>query len=802
VKLKIFSVKPSGRKVFSDLWGNKVRTGLVVASIAVGVFAVGMIAGAYVMIPGNMNSSFAAANPANIDIRTAPFDTDLLTSIRRVDGVEDAQGSRTLNVRLNTGPDAWTSMDVIAISDFSASRINAQIPIAGVNKPAKQEIVLEKKAAEKYGLHPGDTLQIELFDGTMRQLPVVGITQDVTSGIGGMLNNTRGYVTYDSLEWLHASQYYDQLLVSVSRQPNDSVFIQQVSDRVVDKLKKGGREAYRIALHEKNKHPMDSILQAVLRILLVLGILIVFLSGSLISNTLTALLIQHLPQIGIMKLVGARSAQIRKLYLVLILAFGCLALVIGIPAGSWAAYALSAFAASLIGFPINGFQIIPSAVAIQVAIGLAVPLLAGYPSIVNGARVTVHKAINGGGLTDTLRMDKHWFDRWLARLRGVSRPALVSIRNTFRRKGRLALTLFTLTLGGAIFISVFNVQVSLNYKTDQITKYFGADVNLDFSHSYLNSQVEMTAQAIPGISAVEPWVITQGDILKADGTAAETITLIAPPAGSALVKPVLLDGRWLMAGDKGAITVNEAFLKKFPGLRVGDSLHLKINGRKADWQIVGLFQFTGEGTLIAYTTYDYLSQYINQPGRTANYRIVSSDHSIDSQIALSKSVDAYFRERGFKVNNVEAGGSFTRSVTEYIGILTAFLVIMALLTAAVGSIGMAGTLSMNVMERTREIGILRAIGAYDRVILRLVLLEGLIIGAISFLFGALLSFPITTLLSEVISQAIFNSPAKFAFTVQGFIIWLVVVIVLSALSSLVPARSASRMTIREVLAYE
>jgi putative ABC transport system permease protein len=269
-----------------------------------------------------------------------------------------------------------------------------------------------------------------------------------------------------------------------------------------------------------------------------------------------------------------------------------------------------------------------------------------------------------------------------------------------------------------------------------------------------------------------------------------------------MVKPILMEGRWIMPGDENAITVNEAFLRKYPELKVGDSLRLKVGGRKQEWTVVGIYQFTGTDQMIAYTSYDYLSTVLNQTGRTAMFRIATTDHSVASQTRLSADLDRFFRDQGFQVTKTEAGGSFTKTMTEYIAILTGFLVLMALLTAVVGSIGMAGTLSMNVMERTREIGVLRAIGAYDGVIMRLVLVEGLIIGIISFVFGGILSFPISSVLAELISQAIFNSPARFAFTFQGFAIWLGVVVVLSVIASLAPARSASKMTIREVLAYE
>jgi len=127
---------------------------------------------------------------------------------------------------------------------------------------------------------------------------------------------------------------------------------------------------------------------------------------------------------------------------------------------------------------------------------------------------------------------------------------------------------------------------------------------------------------------------------------------------------------------------------------------------------------------------------------------------------------------------------------------------MALMTALVGSIGLTGTMGMNVMERTREIGVMRAIGAHNGIVLKLVIIEGLVIGLISYGLGAVLAFPVGALLSNVISVAIFGISAEPAVTAQGFIIWLLVVMGLSVLSSLLPARNASRLTIREVLAYE
>lgn len=795
-------LRPRWRKVLTDLWEDKTRTLLVVASIAVGVFAVGMIASSYIIISQDMNTSYTAANPANIRIFTDDFNNELLKAVQRMDAVKDAEGRRQANLRVLNGKGEWTSLDLTAVSDFSDMNINQIIYSSGASTLDDNQVIIENNQKFK-SLHAqvGDILEIELADGTTRNLSFVGTVEDETGGINNLVGNVEGYITYDTLEWLHLPESYNTIYVTVVEEPNDHAHIQNVADQISDQLEKSGRYVYRTELYLSNQHPMRSLIQALLGILLILGILIVFLSGSLITNTLSALLNQHLRQIGVMKLIGARSSQIIGMYLVLILIFGIIASLIAIPLGSQAGYALSRFAASFIGFKVQGFRIIPLAMILQIIIAIFVPLLSGILPVSRGARITILNAITHTGLGDGVNR-KSRFDQMMDNLRGISRPLLISLRNTFRRKGRLALTLFTLTLGGAIFIAVFNVEVALNYQMQQSLKYFMADVNLDFERYYRNSTVEQIAMNIPGVKSVESWLMSKGELLKSDGTIADNITIIAPPINSQLIEPILLEGRWLKPGDENVITVNETFWENHPDLKTGDVLRLKIDGKEDDWQVVGIFQYSGVDELFIYSSYEYLSMYLNKSNLAINYRIALENHDAASQEQLSTQIDYQFREMGYHVNKVEAGSATITTVTEYIGVLTAVLLIMALLTATVGSIGLAGTLSMNVLERTREIGVMRAIGAHNQIVMKLVIVEGLVIGAISYLAGAIISFPITTLLSNVISLAIFNTPSDFIFTWQGFVIWLVVVIILSVVSSIIPARHASRLTIREVLAYE
>jgi putative ABC transport system permease protein len=243
-------------------------------------------------------------------------------------------------------------------------------------------------------------------------------------------------------------------------------------------------------------------------------------------------------------------------------------------------------------------------------------------------------------------------------------------------------------------------------------------------------------------------------------------------------------------------------LQYFPDLKPGDKVNLKIDGREEVWEVVGIFKFVDREGVLGYAPYEYISKVNHLVNRAYSFRLVTDRHDRPYQDAKAEELDKYFRDRGFKVRMVEAGRASLDTAVESLDTLVVFLLIMAILTAIVGSMGLTGTMGMNVLERTREIGIMRAIGADDRAVMRTVIAEGVFIGTISFGLAVILSFPFTYLLSTIVSLAVFQTPIDVVFTYTGYAIWLGLVLVLSVLASILPARNAARLTIREVLAYE
>ena len=355
-------MKPRWRKLLHDLIDNKGRTLLVVFSIAVGVFSIGVIAGAYQIISTDMSASYAANQPANIEMRSTDFDADVLTSIRNQRDVKNAEARRVFNIRVRVpGTEKWTTLDMTAFESFEDNTINLLKPIEGATMPGKREILLERDALQGLEVGLGGLLEFQLPDGLTKTLPVVGIVQDTAAGAGDFLADPFAYITMDTLQYLGQPKLYNRALVTVEGNDDDPQHIREVGATVKDKIEKGDVVVIRSRFSETHQHPLGSTINAVLGILLALGILIVLLSSSLIANTLNALLNQHLRHIGVMKLVGGQRKQVFRMYITLIMSFGVIALAIAVPFGGLGAYALSEFIASQLSFSLLGYRIVPLA---------------------------------------------------------------------------------------------------------------------------------------------------------------------------------------------------------------------------------------------------------------------------------------------------------------------------------------------------------------------------------------------------------------------------------------------------------
>jgi putative ABC transport system permease protein len=264
-----------------------------------------------------------------------------------------------------------------------------------------------------------------------------------------------------------------------------------------------------------------------------------------------------------------------------------------------------------------------------------------------------------------------------------------------------------------------------------------------------------------------------------------------------------MNGRWLQPGDTNALVVDTSLLREDPSLAVGDEIILKIAGQEEPWTIVGVYQNLGVRVWYeSYASYDYVSRLIGDIDVTRQVQIVTTHHDPAYQAEIADRIERHFRDRGLHVSSIETSSDMRNVLSDQFDIIVSVLMMMALLITLVGGLGLAGTMSMSVMERTREIGVMRAVGASDRSVLRVVLVEGGLMALLSWLASIFLAVPVAKLMSLTIGTEIANGPLSFVYSYQGAALWLVVVLLVAFTASYLPARNASRLTVRDVLAYE
>jgi len=808
-------LSPRWRKVLRDLWGNKTRTILVVLSIGVGVFALGMIMGTNAMLGNDLPAAYNQTAPAHAILYPGQFGEELLPIVADIEGVEAVAARREFNLKWEESPGEWGEMSLTFFADFNDISINRVEPVSGAWPPPSESILLERASLDfinngrEMPLQFGDKILIETGEGKQREVTLVGTAHDLNIPPVQFTSQPNAYAPFAMLDWLGYERNFDELFIRVVNDTEEAHpsadHVRAVAYEVRNKIERGGREVYWIWQPTPGQHPAQESIDPLLAILGVLGGFSLFLSGFLVVNIINGLLTQHVKQIGIMKSIGARSRQLFSMYIITVLVFGLLSLVIAVPLGGFAAYGFAGYLAGLINFDLTGLSIAPNVWLTQTAVAIGVPVLAALVPIIRGANISVREAISdragGGGQFGTYMVDRlmNWFTITVLRL---SRPMAISLRNTIRRKLRLFLTIFTLTLGGAIFISIISVYDSLIATMDDALAYFSYDVEIDFNKSYRMEEIQQVAYGVDDVAWAESWIGRTTRRIRPNGDEGKNLVLLGVPPDTQVIHPELTSGRWISPEDTNGIVINTAVLQDEEDVQLGDTLTFKIDGEESEWVVVGIAKSVMIGPLM-YANQGYMERHVNQYSRSSGVQIIANgDIGPAAQLELAKELETAFEAQGLEVSSTGTTGQTETEIRSQFQIIVSFMAVMALLIAIVGGLGLMGTMSINVLERTREIGVMRAVGASDRSVLRIIMVEGIFIGFVSWMISALVSYPLGRWLSNLVGVNLLQSPLNYQFSWMGAIGWVVAILFIATLASLLPARGASRLSVRETLAYE
>jgi putative ABC transport system permease protein len=341
----------------------------------------------------------------------------------------------------------------------------------------------------------------------------------------------------------------------------------------------------------------------------------------------------------------------------------------------------------------------------------------------------------------------------LARVQRISRLVLLTITNTFRNKWRVALMQVTLVLSGLIFMMVLSVRDSVVYTFgDILFSILNYNVSFALEDAERISRIEALTLAHPQVKAAEMWGFGAGTIRLASEPETEDdegLTVFGVPLPTDLYGYQLRAGRWLDPTDTYAIVLNQQ-LAEDAGVGVGDWVTIQHGTRKeSTWLVVGLL-FDPVITNSAHVPRDVLLREIGSVNKAQTVWIQTVWDDLESEITMAKDLRAYYKQKQVEVSPQAGALGFggdsatetAQTIINQFNFIIVLLGIMAIIIGAVGSIALSGALSLSVMERRREIGVMRAIGASSGVIARLFIGEGLLLGWLSWLIALPLGLPL------------------------------------------------------------
>ena len=797
-------------KIWNDIWHNKGRTAQVVLIIAMGAFAIGMIITTSEVVRVRLAEVWQAAAPAMINLSAdPPIDDEQLTALKSIPGIQAVEGRLSTNIEWRLSPDQpWSPANLIARADYN-DQTYAKLTLLDGHWPSRKRVAVEKGSDSAFNLQRGQPVTFRIDDHEYT-LQVGGVIFNPFVNAPSFSGEAQFYVSRDEFANLTGEENFNQILAGAP--VYDEIAIKALADRVQRQLEKldvdtGGiipTDSGDSRLYDPNQHADQNSVDAVFLILGVMGGLALVLGLLLVYNTITAVVGQQVTQIGVMKAIGAGAGRILLIYFSGVLIYGGLALLVTIPLSALGSQQLSNFLLSVFNLDPHPLTLSSTAVLVQTAIALLAPLLAALVPVFAGARITVREAISTYGLGGGSGLE-----RLLAKVQRISRLVLLTLNNTFRNRGRVTITQLALVVSGLMFMMIMAVQDSVAYTFgDLIFSILKFNVSLQFEEPERMQEVERLTLAYPGVKNVEMWGLAEAKIRPAgqrESNTDKTATLFGVPLPTQLYGPQLRVGRWLQPGDTNAVVLNQKLAEE-AGVGLGDWVTFDHGSQgESKWLVVGLL-FDPVISNSAHVPREAMLRETKSVNKTSTVWIQTDRTDAAGEAAMAAGLRAYYDSHELPVNprspfGEDTSNQLTERVLNSFGIIIKMLAAMAVIIALVGSIALSGVLSLSVRERTREIGVMRAIGASSRSIARLFIGEGLILGLLSWLIALPLSLPAGYLMTQAISS-VFGVEIIFHYTPMGAVYWLAIITGLAIAASWLPAYGATRVSVRESLAYQ
>lgn len=797
-------------KLLRDVQLTPGRIALTVIAIAAGVFGLTTMFSSYIILERESRINYLATNPASATLRLDRIDSQLLDVVRSFPGISAAQGSGTFHTAIIHDKPAQGSPQEIRIFiplDFSEKTITRIFPEDGAFPLSPDSILLERESLKQLQRKIGDSLTIELGDGRRKNLLIAGTVHDPSMPTPSM--SAFAYMTLATMETLSEDKNLHDLKIIVSENTLDAKHIEDIVTQLTNRIQQLGYQVERIQIPPPGEHPHQAIMQGVLMMLMLFSLLALLLSSILTASIIEGLLVQQRRQMAVMKAIGGSFIQIAMLYFTFIFMISAIATAIAVPAGLTTGIALSKLVLlKVMNFKLHSSALPPLSLFLLIGTSVFLPIAITAWPIIKTTRISIHSALSNFGASKQYYPDRG-IEKLLEKFTLMSRGMTMSLRNCFRNRGRLILSLALLSSAGAMFISSLNVKnASQQHLLDAATeRHYQLEVISKLPQD--QTKMKRILQSIPGIQNVESWPRTRIARLGQAGIEIEhsypdgahgALSLIAMPDHSQLLDLKIMQGRSLMGSDINAVILNQKALAFFPNSKVGDMINISKAGQIKRLKIIGITQQKMTGPT-AYVVPATMASFSNNTNLLRNLKIVSSQQKEPELANLANKIRQILKDNQITVAAIITETMLRNEVDSHFTLLIACLLFIALLMATVGTLGLSAAISNNVIERTREFGIMRSLGASQGTIMRNIIVEACMITAISYLLAVILALPLSTFIGHFLGELLMEEAFPLVVSLPSLALWLLITAVIGIAASAIPARRSARLNIREALAF-
>jgi putative ABC transport system permease protein len=785
------------RKVINDLRINPGRIVLVIFALIIGLWGVGSILVSYTILSRDLNENFVMTYPLHAAITSRNFDRLDMAALRNRPEIEKAEFRDFATLRIEAHPDEWIPLWLFGVEDFNhfnLARFFDQRGNSGPIVPEDGAMLIERDGLRFSDLKAGSPARVRA-GGRVVEVPAAGIGFDPAQSPGTQDHLIYAYVNKKTYSKVSGEEANQRLIIRFKNVKTKEE-VQTAADFLVKYFNSLDIVVDTVKIPKFTEHPHQWQLNTLLFMEGSIGFLAFFLGAVLVSQLIAAILARQIRQIGILKAIGASRFQVFKMYLAMVLALGVISGAIAIPLAIKFGFGYAYFVADILNFEVLTTSLPYQIYLYLVAASLLLPVLLSLPAILKGTKISVREALGDYGIQQESGAKKS----------GILTNALLprnfalAFENTLRRKKRLSVTIAAMALGVAIFNTGFNVQQSLKELLVEVNNSMKHDVQVVLINQMPKEEALKHFCGINNISRIETWNGGRGAMQNMIVSTDAGVGIIALPYDSKLLAFRSIKGRWLSGPAEPEIVMNQEAAALYEYSAIGSYHTLSVRGNHLKAKLVGIVEELEKPKIYIdekqYDAFANPNHYIN------SLMFVAKDKSFEKVIALKKDIERAIEPTSLQVLYVMMQAERVKIIYDHLKIIFVTIVFFALLVLVVSAIGMASATSINIMERTREIGVLRAIGATPRIIYSLFVVEGMIVSVISILLGLLLSWPLSTVASKFFGDLMLEVSLRYSFSSSGFVITLVATMLFGWLASRVPARRAIQVSTREALAYE